>query len=172
MSGNVSNHIWVEDATKALGGYWVREKGTADGAALVSQGGFGSGEAPLIYNLTGIDQNGTTINVPAGRSIQYASVLFTPTADPLDTAGLADLEIIQGAILFDADSAAYATAALGLGGALPTGTNPQQFYKCRLKEWENHKLTAALVNGTNSTGRIDLRSSSTTITLACMLVLS
>ena len=37
MSGNVSNHVWVEDATKPLGGYWVREKGTAEGAALVSE---------------------------------------------------------------------------------------------------------------------------------------
>ena len=35
MSGNVSNHVWVEDATKSLGGYWVRENGTADGYPLV-----------------------------------------------------------------------------------------------------------------------------------------
>ena len=46
MSGNVSNHVWVENATKPLGGYWVREKGTANGAALVSD----QGQAPSSYS--------------------------------------------------------------------------------------------------------------------------
>ena len=33
MSGNASNHIWVEDSTHERGGYWVRQQGTTSGAA-------------------------------------------------------------------------------------------------------------------------------------------
>lgn len=38
MGGNVSNHIWVEDATHVNGGYPVRASGTAGGAASVTDG--------------------------------------------------------------------------------------------------------------------------------------
>lgn len=138
-------------------------------ATLVSDGGFGSGKQSLIYNLTGIDEDGVVIHIPAGWDIRYASFLFTPSSAPT---GVEDLENVQGAILFDADSDTYATAALGKGGALPSGTDPQQFFKARLKEWENKKLTDAMINGLNGAGRIDLRSSDTTITLDCQVVLS
>ena len=36
MSGNVSNHVWVEDSSRPLGGYWVREKGLYDGSPVVT----------------------------------------------------------------------------------------------------------------------------------------
>lgn len=36
MSGNASQHIWVEDAAHDRGGYWVRAQGTSNGAAHVT----------------------------------------------------------------------------------------------------------------------------------------
>lgn len=51
MSGNVSNHIWVEDSTKPLGGYWARARGLSTGAALVSTAGAPSPVATVLVTF-------------------------------------------------------------------------------------------------------------------------
>lgn len=75
MSGNVSNHIWVTDSTKPLGGYWTRASGLSTGAALVSPRS-GTGARDRNRSLVNVTTR-QSVHWPAGADIRHLTVLAT-----------------------------------------------------------------------------------------------
>ena len=88
MSGNVSNHVWVEDSSRPLGGYWVRERGTANGAALVSTlpGGLQRIREKIAMDATAVTLDWSATPIKAA--------MIRVTADTAGTANLGDSVVI------------------------------------------------------------------------------
>lgn len=120
MSGNVSNHIWVTDSTKPLGGYWARASGLSTGAALVSVAGTGPQTAGTLREhatLTTTAENGSFTaeeNITQLKFSLYLTAAATSASDvdqlladawvcfdpPSDAVG--DIWLTQGDHLTDA----------------------------------------------------------------------
>ena len=88
MSGNVSNHVWVEDATKPLGGYWKRAKGTIYGTTMVSTLPEG---LQRIREKIALDGTAVTLDWSA---TPIKAVMIRVTADTAGTANLGDSVVI------------------------------------------------------------------------------
>ena len=146
---------------------WVqtRTKGASDVNPLP-----GPRTNPLILAVSNVGATNQTTHVPAGRSITYINVLCTLNAAPGVAGGNPQ---VKGVVCIDADSDLFATTATNSGAAIPSSTTEfQQFWEIPLGVWTPIPLTAALSRGTNSTGRLDYRSSSTTVNVDFQFALS
>lgn len=180
----VINGTWVQ--TKAAGAALttqVSSTGVAqtinpDGSSDVNIAGSGPATAPHIVNVLAVDETISTAHVPAGFSITYATVVATVNeaavaAMTLNAAEVKSIDGVTAIILFDADSPSFAISATGSGGAVPSSlTDGQQFQRITLNTPTPVPLTAAMVKGINETGRVDMRSSSSTIPLDITVTLS
>lgn len=71
MSGNVSNHVWVVDATKPLGGYWTRQVGSSGGAAHVAD----------AVSLSGYAQGTVSLSAVAAQSAALSGGIYDVWSD-------------------------------------------------------------------------------------------
>ena len=143
MSGNVSNHIWVVDATKALGGYWVRETGTANGAALVNPRS-GTGKQLRARDATNVTTR-VKRTLPAD-TITDLMVICTLNAAPASMHAVAH---VKGQLCVGALSDDLANAMLT---PMNSELDDSLFYTIPLNVWTRIPLSAAIPNG-----RIDIK---------------
>lgn len=148
MSGNVTNHVWVEDSTHERGGYWTRAQGNSAGSSTVNPQPGTKQQARNRY-LTAVSTtvgSFETADWPSGANITELNIFCTPATPEAAQTG------DYGIIVIDAANDALAEAMLT---QTESASDDVQWYPIPPNEIVRIPLTAALSNGQFGGGRVD-----------------